>query len=97
MKTTIRIAFTIVFAAQFLSVNKTVAQDPEPIWKYAITTSKAELNDFLTDSVGNCYMTGVFRTPYFRFGRDSVPGQEASEAASTFIMKVNPTGRLIYI
>jgi hypothetical protein len=97
MKTTthILLIFLVSFGiASFLPVK---SQDPTPIWKFARTTSEADMENMLTDSVGNCYMTGVFRSPYFRYGIDSVRGQDASETTSTFIMKTNPTGKLIYL
>jgi hypothetical protein len=97
MKTVGFIASVIILLPGLLYTSPVRSQDPEPIWKYARATTAAEVQNMLTDSVGNCYVTGIFRSNYFRYGNDSVAGRDASENSSAFIMKTNPTGKLIYL
>lgn len=94
---TIQSTFNYLFVLLFsvMLFGKTYAQPPDPIWKFANVTSDAQLIDMLTDSVGNCYLTGYFNTSYFSYGNDSVPGT-GEESQSAFILKVDPTGKPIW-
>ncbi len=97
MKTTISpIIIILVMFWSICMLQSAFSQESDPIWKFARSTSNATIKSMLTDSVGNCYMAGTFMSSQFRYGNDSVPGT-ANESTNTFVLKTDPTGKLIWL
>jgi hypothetical protein len=96
MKTPESFKFVVRLILCLNLVSSIHAQPDTPIWKFANLLSPSTITGFVTDSVGNCYSTGTFMEEFFRYGNDSVPGN-AGENTSAFVMKTNPTGKLVWL
>ncbi len=78
-------------------VSLTMAQNDIPIWKYLRTSSNGEILFMLSDTLGNTYLAGTFESASFRYGNDSVPGITGTQTINTFVLKIDPTGKLIWL
>jgi len=96
MKTPESFKYLVLLVLKLILVSSLKAQPDTPIWKYARTTSPSQISEMLTDSVGNCYISGTFMSDYFRYGKDSVPGN-TGETTNSFLMKTDPTGKLLWL
>ncbi len=97
MKTPVIIKYLVILSLNILLVSSIKAQADSPIWKFVRTTSVAEISLMLSDTLGNTYLAGTFDNESFRYGNDSVPGMSGTQTLNTFILKIDPTGRLVWL
>ncbi|MBN1952304.1 MAG: T9SS type A sorting domain-containing protein [Bacteroidales bacterium] len=78
--------------------NITFGQSGPLVWKFANTGDYANLKFMQTDALGNTYLAGTFGTEKFAYeGVASVPGTTGGETLNTFILKLDQTGRPIWL
>ncbi len=97
MKTSGSIAYNVIIGLLLFLSPAVTAQPDTPIWKFARTASSGDILFMLTDTIGNTYLAGTFDKANFRYGDDSVPGIQGTQTLNTFILKTDPTGRLVWL
>ena len=90
-----RVALLSILLATFIVILN--AQENNLVWKFARTSSTADISMMETDSVGNTYIAGIFTTDLFEAGSYNAPGITGNESSNAFLLKLNPLGHPVWL
>lgn len=89
---------TILNIAILLMINISFSQTP--VWEWVKTSTGAAFNgsrSMATDSNGNIYTAGAFRSSTFSYGNESISNSNTPNTDNGFISKHNSLGEIVWL